>query len=149
MVRPFGIDNNGFYESAADGPLGRRDKIRQFSEELQLVGETSNLDYVVGVYYSDEKSRNLTTSDLFDFPFIRTIQINNSITENETFAGYAQGNLRSWAACWRKGSACVRGLRYTDETISLQILPARRFLQRQSCGPGRLTSLFRKTRSAR
>ena len=119
---PFGIDNNGFFESAADGPLGRRDKIRQFSEELQLVGETSNLDYVVGVYYSDEKSRNLTSSDLFDFPFIRSIQINTSITRNETFAGYAQGTY-DLGDMLVEGLSLRAGLRYTDETISLQILP--------------------------
>lgn len=119
---PFGIDNNGFFRVSADGPNGRTDDTRQFSEELQLLGEIGALSYVTGLYYSNERLFNLTTSDLFDFPIIRTLQFNTSITKNKTYAGYAQGTY-DLSGAGVEGLSLRAGLRYTKEDISLRILP--------------------------
>jgi iron complex outermembrane receptor protein len=119
---PFGIDNNGFYRNSANGPNGRTERTRQFSEELQLIGEAGPLSYVTGVYYANERNYNLTTSDLFDFPIIRTLQFNNSVTKNDTYAIYGQGNY-DLSEVAVDGLSVRAGLRYTREDISLQILP--------------------------
>jgi iron complex outermembrane receptor protein len=119
---PFGIDNNGFFRRSADGPNGRTENIRQFSEELQLLGAMDRLTYVTGLYYSNERLYNLTTSDLFDLPILRTIQFNNSITKNKTIAGYAQGTYKITGE-GPEGLSARAGLRYTKEDISLDILP--------------------------
>lgn len=119
---PFGIDNNGFFRESADGPNGRTENIEQFSEELQLLGTMGRLTYVTGVYYSSERLYNLTTSDLFDFPILRTLQFNNSVTKNKTIAGYAQGTYKITGE-GSEGLSARAGLRYTKEDISLKILP--------------------------
>jgi iron complex outermembrane receptor protein len=122
---PFGLDNNGFYKVTANGEsLGRRDKLRQFSEELQLLGTTAGerLKYVVGVFYADEKTYNLTTSDLFDFPIIRLIQTSEFERGNKTYAGYAQGTY-DLSDLVGQGLSFTAGVRYTDEKITLHFLP--------------------------
>src|SRR5690606_15985097 len=50
------------------GELGADSKIRQVSNELQIIGKTldSGLDYVAGLYFSDEKSTERTLSVIFD-----------------------------------------------------------------------------------
>jgi iron complex outermembrane receptor protein len=122
---PFGIDNNGFFrENAAGEPYGRIDEYRSLSDELQIIGETfdNRLDYVAGVYFSDEKYTAITGSDFFDFPFIRTIQINAATTYNKTYAAFAQGtlDLSPWTGI--EGLSFTGGARYTDEKIRIKYL---------------------------
>ena len=45
-------------------PMEQNERARQFSEELQLLGETGNLEWVIGGYYFWEK-----TSGFFTLPF--------------------------------------------------------------------------------
>lgn len=112
---PYGIDDNGI--------LGRKDKTRQLSDELQLVGKTSNLSYVTGVYFSDETNRNITGSDLFDFPFIHALQDNTARTGSKTYAAYGQGTYDLSKATGIEGLGITAGVRYTKEKLHIQILP--------------------------
>lgn len=114
---PYGVDDNG--------TVGKRDKTKQFSNELQLLGEAAGgqLEYVTGVYFSSETNRNITGSDLFNFPLIRQLQINTSKTGSKTYAGYAQGTYDLSGATGVEGLAVTAGLRYTSEKLRIQMLP--------------------------
>lgn len=122
---PFGIDNNGFFrKDNNDDPYGRIDEYRSYSNELQILGKAfeDRLDYIAGVYISDEKYTAITGSDFFDFPLIRNIQINAAVTSNTTYAGFAQGtlNLDQWLGT--NGLSFTAGARYTDEKINIRYL---------------------------
>jgi iron complex outermembrane recepter protein len=122
---PFGIDNNGFFPTNAAGqPYGRIDDFRAFSEELQIGGKIfdGQLDYVAGVFFSDEKYTAITGSDFFDFPFIRTIQINAATTSNKTYAAFAQGTFDLARATGIEGLSFTLGARYTIEKVRIQYL---------------------------
>ena len=112
---PYGIDDNG--------NIGKRDKTRQLSNELQLIGKTTNLDYVTGVYFSDETNRNITGSDLFQFPLIRQIQINTARTGSTTYAAYGQGTYDLTSATGVEGLGVTAGVRYTHEKLRIKMLP--------------------------
>ncbi len=114
---PYGIDDNG--------ELGNRNLTHQFSNELQLIGETANgnLDYVTGVYFSSERNRNITGSDLFQFPLIRQIQNNTARTGSKTYAAYGQGTYDLSEATGVEGLGVTAGVRYTYEKLRIRILP--------------------------
>jgi iron complex outermembrane receptor protein len=114
---PYGIDDNGL--------LGRRDNTTQVSNELQILGKTidNKLDYVAGLYFSSEKNVNITGSDLFQFPLIRTIQNNTAETGSKTYAAYAQGTYDLSAATGIEGLGITAGIRYTSEKLRIQMLP--------------------------
>ena len=114
---PYNIDDNG--------DIGKIDKTRQFSEEVQLVGKTlgSSLSYVTGVYFSAEKNLNITGSRLFDFPGLATSQTNTSQSHNRTIAGYAQGTYDLSSLTGIEGLGITAGARYTREKIKIRILP--------------------------
>lgn len=121
---PFGIDNNGFYEATSSGdPLGRRDKLKSYSAELQLLGKAGNLEYVLGTYFANDKIYNLTTSDLFDFPGTRVIQVSEYTKKNTTYAVFGQGTYDLSEVVGAEGLGITGGIRYTDETIKLDHLP--------------------------
>ncbi|QIG54715.1 TonB-dependent receptor [Altererythrobacter sp. BO-6] len=123
---PFGIDNNGFFPTNAAGePYGRIDKFKAISNELQILGEGFNgqLDYVAGIFFSDEEFTAITGSDFFDFPIIRTIQINAAVTSNKTYAGFAQGTLDLSEISGVEGLSFTAGARYTDEKVNIRYLP--------------------------
>lgn len=125
-ANPFGVDNNGFFPANAAGePYGRIDKFRAVSEELQVLGKTfdGQLDYVAGVFFSDEKFTAITGSDFFDLPIIRTIQINAAVTSNTTYAGFAQGTMDLSQMSGIDGLSFTAGARYTDEKVNIRYLP--------------------------
>lgn len=125
-ANPFGVDNNGFFPANAAGePYGRIDEFRAVSEELQILGKAfdGQLDYVAGVFFSDEKYTAVTGSDFFDFPIIRTIQINAAVTANKTYAGFAQGTLDLSRITGAEGLSITAGARYTDEEVNIRYLP--------------------------
>ncbi len=110
---PFGIDTLG--------PEGLRSNLRQFSEELQLIGKTGPLSYVTGIYFSDEKLNYFSESIIFDLePLIPlTDQFNHTVTTNKTFAPYAQGTYDLSNATGLDGLSVTAGLRYTVEKVRL------------------------------
>jgi iron complex outermembrane receptor protein len=125
-ANPFGVDNNGFFPANAAGePYGRIDKFRAVSNEMQVLGKAidGQLDYVAGVFVSDERYTAITGSDFFDFPIIRTIQINAAVTSNKTYAGFAQGTLDLSSMSGVDGLSLTAGARYTDEKVNITYLP--------------------------
>jgi len=127
---PFGGD--------ANGPDGRGGTIRQFSDELQILGHALDrrLDYVAGVYLSHETDQTRSQSIIFDFsPVSAPIeQINNGKFTNRTIAGYAQGtftllgNLRATLGA-RYTSENVKFVRASDDTYVAKPLPVYNFNQ--------------------
>lgn len=83
---------------------------KQFSQELQLVGDTANrqFSYVAGLYYFRETGREWADDYFFEFHLPRDISI-----RNKSMAGYGQ-------LTWRPGGetgrlAITGGLRYTKD----------------------------------
>ncbi|MFC4312269.1 TonB-dependent receptor [Steroidobacter flavus] len=114
---PYGIDDNG--------ATGNIQRTRQYSDELQLQGESfdGQLKYVVGGYYSYERNFNLTTSRLLNFPIIASVQLNTSVIHNKTLAGYSQGTYDLSELTGIEGLGVTAGARYTSEKISIDTLP--------------------------
>jgi iron complex outermembrane receptor protein len=111
---PFPSDDNG--------DKGRGGTLEQFSEEIQLLGEAfdGQLSYVTGLYYSDEKDHTRSLSVLFDLtPAAPPVnQINDGVTSNETYAGYAQGTLDLDNIVGVEGLAFTLGGRYSSEEVT-------------------------------
>lgn len=103
------------YGGDANGPDGRGGVIKQFSEELQLLGKAfgERLDYVAGVYYTRETDDTRSQSIIFDLsPVVpATNQINNGKFTNRTYAAYAQGTFDLGLG----GLKATAGARYTIE----------------------------------
>ncbi|AEG51151.1 TonB-dependent receptor [Sphingobium chlorophenolicum L-1] len=87
-------------------PQQRIDRTAQFSEELQLLGETGNFNWITGLYYFWEKGRNqglstvgavdpglIEPEDIFGYP---TAAFSNTDVagRNRSFAVFAQGSYR-------------------------------------------------------
>lgn len=131
---PFGGD--------ANGPEGRGGLIKQFSEELQLVGNTfgGRLEYVAGLYYLHETDDTRSQSIIFDFSPVSppVEQINNGKFTNKNYAGYAQGTFDLGIG----GLKATLGARYTiektkfvraaDDTYVTNPLPSYDFDQRRT-----------------
>jgi len=119
---PYPIDSNGLA-----GGLGRSTVLHQFSDELQLSGETfaKRLDYVTGLFYSDEKLHQDSLSVIAGLePFApATNQVNNGVLKNTTYAGYAHGTLDISDLVNVPGLAVQAGGRYTDEEVNFRHLP--------------------------
>ncbi len=107
------------FPSDDNGTDGRGGVLKQFSEELQLQGETASgkLSYVTGLYYSDEEDDVRSTSVLFDLRPAAppVVQINNGIISNETMAIYAQGTFD--LSNWMDGLGFTIGARYSEEDV--------------------------------
>jgi iron complex outermembrane receptor protein len=93
---------------------------RQFSDELQLIGSTSGdrLTYVIGGYFSDEKSVTSQQSCFFDLVFGGLCQTNNFAIKNKTYAAYGQGTYKLNDA----GLSATIGARYTSEKVEIDVL---------------------------
>jgi iron complex outermembrane recepter protein len=108
---------------ASTGPApgqGLFNETRQLSEELQLLGKTFNgrIDYVVGMFVSDERSTTRQQSAFFDLVFGGLYQTSFWTIRNRTYAGYGQGTykLTDW------GLSVTAGARYTSEKVSIETL---------------------------
>lgn len=110
-----------------NGEEGRGGILKQFSEELQLLGKAfgGRLDYVAGIYYSNEKDDTRSLSRIFEFePFIpATIQINDGVTRNKTIAGYGQGTLDLSDITGVQGLGFTAGVRYSSEKVQFRRNP--------------------------
>lgn len=122
----FDVDGSP-YGIFSEGPLGSNTSqdfsTRQVSNELQLVGTAAGdtIDYVVGGYYSNDRTRteqfNFSFDILGDFlggPGFGIPQTLDYTITNETFAGYAQGTYKLNDS----GLAFTLGARYTSEKVS-------------------------------
>lgn len=104
---------------------GFRLDTRQISNELQLQGQAidDRLDYVVGVYYLDQRDRvssNLLFGEpVFTFPFTYTAQ-----WSTKSIAGFAQATIKATDRLSLTG-----GIRYTRDKTQIFQLPGSFWLQ--------------------
>jgi iron complex outermembrane recepter protein len=112
---PYGIDG--------ENPLGKNDSTGQTSDEIQLVGNAfdNKLAYTGGYFYSSEYTQDLTTSTLFDFPILSTVQTNARAIRNLTHAVYGQGTYDLGDLI--SGLSVTGGVRFARERISIRTLP--------------------------
>jgi len=85
----------------------------QFSQELQVTGETGALKWVLGGYYFNETGNDVLTVEL---PFLFGNVNNFTFVDNESIAGFVQGTYSLTEALSVTG-----GVRYTndDKTYSV------------------------------
>jgi iron complex outermembrane receptor protein len=111
------------YPSDDNGEGGRGGPLEQLSEELQILGKgfDGKLDYIAGIYYSDEELYTFSESDLFDLSPTapETVQINEGTTKNETYAVYGQGTY-DLSESVHEGLSVSAGLRYSEEEVSFE-----------------------------
>jgi iron complex outermembrane receptor protein len=94
---------------------------KQFTEELQLLGDVGDFNYLVGLYYYDEKVDETITT-ILDSPLSATtaIRLNRSTSysiDSTSVAGFAQ---LGWKPSFAAGKLeVVGGIRYTEDEKSL------------------------------
>ncbi len=110
------------YPSDDNGEVGRGGELEQFSAELQLQGTAfdTQLEYVTGIYYSDEEDDVYSLSVLFDLlPAAPAVeQINAGVITNDTIAVYAQGTLDLSDLTGSEGLALTLGGRFSEEEVT-------------------------------
>jgi len=124
---PFQIDG-----PPAGQPYGFDNADTEISEEPQLIGKAldGNLSYVAGGYFSFERY----TVDLYEevaglTPIIQPTAIkHNTLNRDKSYAGYAQGTYDLSKATGIEGFSATAGLRFTNETVSMQQVPPSDFL---------------------
>ncbi len=107
------------------------DRVRQVSDEIQISGETGNLNYVTGLYFSDEQ---FATPAFPSLVFAQIISTNAFVFDNRTYAGYGQGTY----AFGDSGFSLTAGFRYTSEKVAKSVLPndAQRIALGEPAPPG-------------
>jgi iron complex outermembrane receptor protein len=85
------------------------DDVKQFSQELRLASSNDRLDWIAGVFYSDDTVENMTLNELPDF--LATNVTSEIKQDTRAFAvfGHTEWTLSDQ---WR----LIAGLRYTKET---------------------------------
>lgn len=92
------------------GFVGRQEAAEQISEELQVIGETDKLKWLVGAYYFDEDNNALGYADI-PVPDFRTLIIRQfGVLETEAWAVFGQATY-SLSDRW----ALTIGGRYSSE----------------------------------
>ena len=114
---PYNISSQG----PKNSPYSFRALTKQVSEELQIggTGLDRKLNYVAGVYFSNESTRTLEQSAFFDLLFGGANQNNFYTIKNKTYAVYAQGTYK----LNDRGLAATLGVRYTSEKVGKLVLP--------------------------
>jgi iron complex outermembrane recepter protein len=109
------------YDIDQRGTVGDDSRIRQVSDELQLLGKAldSKLDYVTGLFFSNEDHLERALSAVVDLgPLIPvTNQINDGDTKNKTYALYGQATY-DLSGLGLEGLGVTAGGRYTSEKVS-------------------------------
>src|SRR5690625_5280343 len=108
------IDQHGAYPSKQD----TTSRYEQFSQELQMVGATERLDYVLGLYWFDDESK-------YDRYAIWTVPLAGFGSQHykmttEALAAFGQGTWRPPAAGLEDRLPLTAGLRYTEETKDIR-----------------------------
>ncbi|WP_164844100.1 TonB-dependent receptor [Croceicoccus ponticola] len=110
------------FPADSNGADGRGGTLKQFSEELQILGDTfgNTLTYVAGLYYSDETLDNRSLSVILDLtPIAPPInQINDARIDNTSYAVYAQGTL-DLSDMINEGLGITLGGRYSSEKVTI------------------------------
>lgn len=96
-------------------------KQRQFTQELQLLGDVGDFNYLVGLYYYDE-SVDETITTILNSPLSATsaIRLNRSTTyviDSKSYAAFVQAG---WKPSFADGKLeIVGGIRYTEDKKAL------------------------------
>jgi iron complex outermembrane receptor protein len=103
----------GFYTDADAGPTAdaefdQNDKVKQFSQELRLSGETGIANWIVGAYYSWDRVRTFTPGTLKD-----VFNTDVLITADQKTKSRALFGQVDWRLTERL--TLVTGARFTDE----------------------------------
>lgn len=108
-----GVDEIGAFHTKLNGGVG---DYRQFSQELQLIGETQRTEYVLGLYYFDDKVSGGTTSDqgaIYLAPLSGGGRASSE--ESNSMSESVFGQVK-WTPGWMdERLAFTAGLRYTHE----------------------------------
>ena len=105
--------------------LGERAK--QFTQEFNLIGRTRLVDYVLGLFYFDER---VATDSSIALPGNNAVAFYNPYTRTKAFAGYAQGSLHLGSTL-----TLIAGGRYSRETKDFTQLITRRVIGTNALGP--------------
>jgi iron complex outermembrane receptor protein len=120
----YGIEGTG---EPGVTPSGTQHTDRTYSEELQLLGKglDSQLDYVVGLYYSDDKTGLSDHVYFFDVSPIIPVTYEPLASQQRfrSAAAYTQATYDLSKATGLSGLGVTAGVRYTSETVSQQQLP--------------------------
>lgn len=116
--------DTSFFESV------RQYTLEQFTQELQLIGDGSQLDFVLGAYYYEDEAVNLRTQQFANATLHR---VGNAYLESENRAVFGQ---LDYTPGWHEPLTLSAGARYTKEEKSTD-----RFLQSFTGGTGRFAIL--------
>jgi iron complex outermembrane receptor protein len=123
---PYGIDG-----TPTGQKYGNRVAVWQFSEEPQLLGKVlgGDLSYVVGAYFSDEKTTANILSSFVDLEPLSAAanQNNDTLTRDKSYAGYGQGTYDLSRLTGVSGLSATAGVRYTSEKVKMDQLPTSSF----------------------
>ena len=107
----------------ATGEFGNRQKVKNFSDEVQLQGTGfgGKLNYVAGIYFQRQTVDTLWPQTYFEaLPILAPVTVTNNFRiRNKTDAAYAQGTYNITDALH-----FTAGLRWTRERVSIAQLPA-------------------------
>lgn len=129
---PFYIQGQDSGTPNFTGTIGVRNGVKNLSDELQLIGNSGGLNYIVGAYYSSEKKNFFAAVSFIEvLPFIpKAVQVNDFSTKDKSKAFYAQ-LTQDLSGLGLDNVKLTGGIRYTWETFSLDQGPlatARAFL---------------------
>ncbi len=106
-------------ENASKGQYGNVDKLRSYSEEIQLQGDVGALEFIVGAYFQRQRVRSLYPQTYFDLspnPGFPTYATNHFRIKNHTDALYAQATY-DLSSAGLEGIKLTGGFRYTREKV--------------------------------
>jgi iron complex outermembrane receptor protein len=134
------FDGTHFTIDWLDQGIGRRNELTQLSVEVQLLGLAMDdkLNYVTGLYYSDEEDKQRSQSNLVGIAPLLAFdpQINSGVTTNETTAIYAQGTYDISEMTGVEGLGFTLGVRYSEEDVKFKRDADDIFLIRDPAVPG-------------
>ncbi len=112
--------DTSFYESL------RLHTSKQWSQEFQLVGNTDQLEYVLGLYYFDEDADSLRMQQLSNKALLR---VTNAYMDNKNKAVFGQIDYKP---SWNEALTLSFGARHTKERKNMP-----RYLRSYAGGTGR------------
>ena len=110
-------DNDGtpfHFTGGFTGSFGNRIKQRQFSQELQLSGKLSMVEYILGGFYFVENGSDVSRSGSL-FPLSTAIGFNDATVRNRSAAGFGQLIFNATDAL-----RITAGLRYTSDKRGIE-----------------------------
>ncbi|WP_176599249.1 TonB-dependent receptor [Sphingobium sp. 15-1] len=123
----------------------------QYTNELQLLGDAGPLKYVVGGYFSSERTQTFIEGAFFDLlPLAPPANVVFDYTKkNRTLAAYAQGTLDLSEITGLEGLGFTAGIRYTNEKAEIALDPAHGSFgcATDGCGTGLPPSSFSNNQS--